>query len=88
MLEDNRSARDLSRVHEKFEHERLLELLDQMDRRKADVVRMRFGIGGLNPMTLKEIGNCVGLTKERIRQIEKEMLRKLRVLMEPVGEAA
>ncbi len=88
LIEDRRSARELNGVIEKLEQERLLAMLDQLDVRKANVLRMRFGLNGRNPMTLKEIGNIVGLTKERIRQIEKEMILKLRSMMDPIGEAA
>jgi RNA polymerase primary sigma factor len=46
--------------------------------REARVLRMRFGIGQTNDQTLEEIGRVFGLTRERIRQIEAEALRKLR----------
>jgi RNA polymerase primary sigma factor len=42
------------------------------------VLRMRYGIHSDEPMTLEQIGECLGLTRERIRQIEKEALAKLR----------
>jgi RNA polymerase primary sigma factor len=43
---------------------------------------MRFGLDGSEPKTLKEIGDCLGLTRERVRQIELEALGKLREIME------
>jgi RNA polymerase primary sigma factor len=51
--------------------------LDEMDKREAAVLRMRFGLNDLPPKTLKEIGECLGLTRERVRQIENEALGKL-----------
>jgi RNA polymerase primary sigma factor len=45
---------------------------------EATVLQMRFGIGEKNRMTLREIGNIFGLTRERIRQIESESIAKLR----------
>jgi RNA polymerase primary sigma factor len=51
--------------------------LETMDQREATVLRMRFGIGGGEPHTLKEIGEQLGLTRERVRQIETEALGKL-----------
>jgi RNA polymerase primary sigma factor len=54
---------------------------DQLDERGATVLRMRFGLNG-EPKTLKEIGECLDLTRERVRQIELEALKKLRELME------
>jgi RNA polymerase primary sigma factor len=55
----------------------VLELLDKMDKREATVLRMRFGLDDEEPKTLKEIGECLGLTRERVRQIESEALNKL-----------
>jgi RNA polymerase primary sigma factor len=45
--------------------------------REAEIVRLRFGLDGESPRTLKEIGKMFSLTKERIRQIEKSALKKL-----------
>ena len=55
----------------------VLQLLDKMDPREATVLRMRFGLNDEEPKTLKEIGEQLGLTRERVRQIESEALAKL-----------
>jgi RNA polymerase primary sigma factor len=52
--------------------------LDALDPRESRVLALRFGLVGGRPHTLDEIGHDVGLTRERIRQIEKEALAKLR----------
>jgi RNA polymerase primary sigma factor len=55
----------------------VLALLDRLNQREATVLRMRFGLDGREPRTLKEIGEELKLTRERVRQIESEALGKL-----------
>lgn len=54
------------------------DVLSTLSIREADILRMRFGINTIKPMTLEEVGKHYGLSKERIRQIESNALRKLR----------
>jgi RNA polymerase primary sigma factor len=53
-------------------------VIDTLPEREALIVRMRFGLYDGRPHTLDEIGRHVGLTRERIRQLEKQSLSKLR----------
>ena len=51
--------------------------LESLPDREREVVTLRYGLGGIEPRTLEEIGRQLGLTRERVRQIELESLRRL-----------
>ena len=53
-------------------------VLTSLDPREEKVIRMRYGLGGEEPRTLEYIGNLFGVTRERVRQIEANALRKMR----------
>ena len=53
-------------------------ILGTLEEKEAGVIKLRFGLNGHNPLSLKEIGDRYGLTKERIRQIEKKAIERLR----------
>jgi RNA polymerase sigma factor (sigma-70 family) len=57
--------------------ERVYEQLDQLELRESTVIRMRFGLDDHGPRTLREIGETLGLTRERVRQLESVALSKL-----------
>jgi RNA polymerase primary sigma factor len=59
------------------ELQKAIELLDEIEPREAEVLRLRFGLNGAEPLTLKQIGKQLGLTRERVRQLQKNALAQL-----------
>jgi RNA polymerase primary sigma factor len=64
------------------EARQVIELLNQLPQREATILRLRFGLNGNAPATLFEIGHQLDLTRERVRQLEKSAIVKLRELIE------
>src|SRR6201999_3172497 len=60
---------------------RLQHLLHEIDAPSATFLKLRYGLEGEDPMTLKEIGLRIGLPRERVRQIEHEALARLKEAM-------
>jgi RNA polymerase sigma factor (sigma-70 family) len=59
------------------EKSKAIRLLDRIDPREAAILRLHYGLDGRKPMSLKQISEKLGLTRERIRQIQRESLTKL-----------
>jgi RNA polymerase primary sigma factor len=64
-------------VFEAYEKETISKLLKGVGKREATILRMRFGLDDGDSMTLQQIGEKLNISRERVRQIEKEALRKL-----------
>jgi RNA polymerase primary sigma factor len=77
MMPDNRTLSADAKFANADELQQVLQLVDGLEERKRAVLRFRFGLGGEEPRTLHEIGQRLGLTRERVRQIEREALTEL-----------
>jgi RNA polymerase primary sigma factor len=77
MIADERTKRPEDELIESDNLSHVYRMLKTMDPREATILRMRFGLDDSEPKTLKEIGETLGLTRERVRQIENEALNKL-----------
>jgi RNA polymerase primary sigma factor len=77
MLADMRHGAPEDSVLQGDEVRILKGLLDSIDEREAQILRLRFGLDGQEPLTLKEIADEVGISRERVRQIVDESLTKL-----------
>ena len=78
LLEDDQSASPDERMHSVMLKETVNKLLGDMLPREAEILRLRFGLEGGQPQTLEQVGQALGLSRERIRQIERQALRQLR----------
>ena len=71
--------------HDTLRH--VMQRIEGLNERAAKILRLRFGLGGGEPMTLKDIGAVLGLTRERVRQIESETLANLAAAIDGVPRA-
>jgi len=82
LVEDRNSAQPDSGIKIMMDKERVENLLDSMNKRERSVLDMRFGLADGKPHTLAEVADKLGVSRERVRQIEEEGLAKLRRLVE------
>ncbi|ODS33973.1 MAG: RNA polymerase sigma factor RpoD [Candidatus Scalindua rubra] len=81
MLIDERNKYPVERMIDTYEKEKLKDLLQVINKREADILRMRYGLDNGEPMKLKDIGKRFNISKERVRQIEKAALHKLNYIV-------
>ncbi len=77
-IEDIEAPAPAESVAQTMLTEEIGDILDQLTPREARILRLRYGLQDGESRTLKEVGEMFGLSRERIRQLEKEALRKLR----------
>jgi len=79
---DEEVAEPFEEASEHLQREGVRKALEALPERERQVIELRYGLSGLEPLTLEEVGNTFGVTRERIRQIETNTLKKLRGLPE------
>ncbi len=77
ILTDDRIRAPADLLIESDDLDRILVQLGRLDEREGTVIRMRFGLEPHDPMTLREVGEHLGLTRERVRQLENQAILKL-----------
>lgn len=83
---DRRTRMPDEEISEAYEKENISKLLRGIEKREATVLRMRFGLDNGEPMTLQQVGEKLNISRERVRQIEREALRKLSYITTRDGE--
>ena len=78
VIEDEKTESPLDALVNKNLHGQLDGFLDILNERESQIIDARFGLSGRTPMTLEEIGRDLGVTRERIRQLQNAALEKMR----------
>jgi RNA polymerase primary sigma factor len=80
LIEDTNSERPDESTSQKLRQKELSEALLRLNPRMRRVLSLRFGLNGESPQTLEEVGAGLGITRERVRQLESRALRELRAV--------
>ena len=80
LIEDTKTDRPELTTADGMRHRELVRALDSLNPRMRRVVALRFGLDGEKPQTLEEVGAGLGITRERVRQLESRALRELRAV--------
>jgi RNA polymerase primary sigma factor len=81
-IADEKAESPFDRAADLLTKEALREALENLSYRERRVLELRYGLGGEHPRTLDEVGRTFNVTRERIRQIENQSLKKLQTLAE------
>ena len=79
---DDQTEEPFETATENLQREDIQKALDALPERERQVIELRYGLRGHEPLTLEEVGRAFGVTRERIRQIENNTLKKLKQLPE------
>ena len=87
LIADPASGEHIDSMDRHLQKEHLGTWLSQLNEREQKIIRLRFGLGGSDPLTLAEIGRQINVSRERVRQLEAKAIMKLR-LMSNMHQAA
>jgi RNA polymerase primary sigma factor len=82
LIRDDSMAEPFEAVFSMTLHETMGDILSQLSEREMKIIQLRFGLAGEAPLTLEETGKLLGITRERVRQIQEKATFKLRSLKE------
>jgi RNA polymerase primary sigma factor len=84
-VQDEQAESPFDTASVSLRREDIQKALDSLPDRERQVIELRFGLTGAQPCTLEEVGRAFGVTRERIRQIENNTLKRLETLPEAQG---
>jgi RNA polymerase primary sigma factor len=79
LISDREAPTPFDEVTRKGQWERIIKAMQTLRERELEVVRRRFGLDGQPPQTLEKVGQELGITRERVRQIQAQAIRKIQV---------
>ncbi len=82
LIKDDARTEPFEMVFSMTLQETMSDILSQLSEREMRIIQLRFGLTGENPLTLEETGKCLGITRERVRQIQEKAIWKLRTMNE------
>jgi RNA polymerase primary sigma factor len=82
LIKDDNMAEPFEMVFSMTLQETMSGILSQLSDREMKIIQLRFGLTGENPLTLEETGKYLGITRERVRQIQEKAIWKLRTMRE------
>lgn len=85
MLQDHATPRPEEAMLTHDQIQTMRRMLERIEPREATILRLRYGLDDQEPLTLKDIGERIGLTRERVRQLEIEALRKMQGWLSDAG---
>ncbi len=78
LVGDENAINPFDRLRDKSQLVDLEQVVDQLEPRESEIIKLRFGLGGEKPLTLEEVGEIFGVTRERVRQIQNIAITKMR----------
>ena len=81
LVGDDTAINPFEKLRSKSLSKDMTTMVDQLKGRQAEIIRLRFGLGGDKPKTLEEVGVIFGITRERVRQLQNSALSKIRKTM-------
>lgn len=81
LVGDEDQATPIEDLQEKSRNQDIQVMMSRLEPRESDIIRLRFGLDGNHPLTLEEVGEKFGVTRERVRQIQNIAIHKMRRLI-------
>jgi RNA polymerase primary sigma factor len=86
LVGDENQSSPFEDLDTKMQNMDIQSVVNQLDPREAEIIKLRFGLDGSKAMTLEEVGEKFQVTRERIRQLQNDSIRKMRNLLTEINK--